>query len=85
MLELAEIMHFYASQLGETNLARDFRRKANCYAAKMHERLFNENTGLYADYVGMQWKPVAVKGRLVEPVTWRDDLACGSLHASPLD
>lgn len=42
-------------------------------------KLYNENNGLYADYVGMQWEPVfSSKGKLSERIEWREDGACGA-------
>jgi len=44
----------------------------------LHEKLYNENTGLYSDYAGFQYKPeYSSKLVLSEPYTWRDDLTCG--------
>ena len=39
----------------------------------------NENTGLYSDYMAMQWEPVVseLTGALSEPIEWREDFACG--------
>ena len=40
----------------------------------------NENTGLYSDYLAMQWEPVVseVTGLFSEPVEWRRDMGCGA-------
>lgn len=41
--------------------------------------MYNENTGLYSDYVGIQWEPIlSKKGILSEPIEWREDGACGA-------
>ena len=53
MVEFARIMEFYSARVGEDALARQFRKKADCYAAKMHEYLYDENSGFYSDYVGL--------------------------------
>ena len=53
MVEFAKIMEFYSAKVGNQSEAQIFRKKADCYAAKMHEYLYNENTGFYADYLGL--------------------------------
>jgi len=70
--------------MGDEGLAKEFRKKAKCYGHKMHEYLFDESQGLFADYLGMQWIPVEVDGKWYEPISWREDLACGPEFLSPL-
>lgn len=46
-------MHFYAKLVGEEKVAADFKHKAKCYDKKLHAYFYNENVGLYSDFVSL--------------------------------
>jgi len=51
----------------------------------MENYLLNENTGLFADYLGLQYESVlSASGEVSEPVEWRADLHCGKYELNSL-
>lgn len=44
----------------------------------MNEHLFNEVTGIYTDYMGLQYRPILISKQTFENVEWRNDGKCGS-------
>ena len=79
MVYFAETMEIFALKLGRKLDALAYRADADCFSQKLHEHMYSEITGLYADHLGMQFKP-EVKDR--EPITWRLDMRCGSVFNS---
>ena len=62
----------------------EFMQKAKCYDKKLHSYLYNENNGLYSDFMSLQWAPTTINDHLAEPITWRDDLKCGDDWLNPM-
>lgn len=88
MIEFALTIQQHALMIQGPNskVKQEFTQKAECYAKSMKDYLFNEQMGIYADYVGMQVEPVmsVSKKELSELVDWREDLGCGSGRRNPI-
>ena len=88
MIEFALTIQQHALMIQGPNskVKQEFTQKAECYAKSMQDYLFNEQMGIYADYVGMQVEPVVSvsKKELSELVDWREDLGCGSGRLNPI-
>lgn len=85
MSEMSKFMSKFAAYAGDAENQAIYEYNFEKINAELNDKLYNENLGIYSDYLGYQWQPkLSASGKLLEPLEWRDDGRCGKLYPNSL-